>query len=168
MGLKEHRATAPRKLKVGVFSMSSTRSLADDKAGHWIRKRALKEGHEVLVHQVIDDIAGSISSAVLECIYEQQPHVILMTGGTGVSAKDVTIEAVRPLFDKELTAFSVLFAQLSYEQIDSAAIMSRATAGIIQKTAVFCLPGSLKACKLACQALIFPELGHIVRHLQKG
>jgi molybdenum cofactor biosynthesis protein B len=168
MGLKEHKANAPHKLKIGILSMSSTRSLADDKAGHWMRKRALKEGHEVVFHQVIDDNAGSISAAVLEHLYEHAPQAMLMTGGTGISAKDVTIEALRPLFDKELTAFGALFAQLSYEEIDSAAIMSRATAGIVQKTVLFCLPGSLKACKLACQALIFPELGHIVRHIDQG
>jgi molybdenum cofactor biosynthesis protein B len=168
MGLKEHKATAPRKLNIGILSMSSTRSLVDDKAGHWIRKRAKKEGHDVIIHEVIHDDAGSITSAVMAIIHEHHPQALLMTGGTGVSAKDVTIEAVRPLFDKELTAFGALFAQLSYEQIDSAAIMSRATAGIIQKTVLFCLPGSLNACKLACKALIFPELEHLARHIQKG
>jgi molybdenum cofactor biosynthesis protein B len=91
-----------------------------------------------------------------------------MTGGTGISYRDVTIEAVKPLFQKELTAFAALFAHLSYEEIDSGAIMSRAAAGLIGKTAVFCMPGSLKACKLACKALIFPELGHIVKHVNDG
>jgi molybdenum cofactor biosynthesis protein B len=68
---------------------------------------------------------------------------------------------------KELSAFGPLFAQLSFEQIDSAALLSRATAGLIEKTVLFCIPGSLKACKLACKALIFPELGHLVKHVQE-
>jgi len=91
----------------------------------------------------------------------------LLTGGTGISGKDVTIEAVKTLFEKELTAFGPLFAQLSFEEIDSAALLSRASAGVIGKTILFCMPGSLKACKLACKALIFPELGHLVMHIQE-
>jgi molybdenum cofactor biosynthesis protein B len=90
-----------------------------------------------------------------------------MSGGTGIGPQDVTIEAVRPLFDKELSAFGVLFAMLSFEEIDSAAFLSRATAGIIGPTIVFNLPGSLKACKLACRNLIFPEIGHLIKHLQE-
>jgi molybdenum cofactor biosynthesis protein B len=90
-----------------------------------------------------------------------------MTGGTGISPKDVTIEAVRPLFEKELTAFGTLFTQLSFEEIDSAAILSRATAGIIKQTMIFCMPGSIKACKLACNSLIFPELGHLLKHIKE-
>jgi molybdenum cofactor biosynthesis protein B len=92
----------------------------------------------------------------------------LVNGGTGISSGDVTIEALRPLFQKEMTAFGILFAQLSFEEIDSAAILSRAAAGIIGSTAVFCMPGSLAACKLACKNLVFPELGHVAKHLLTG
>lgn len=119
-------------------------------------------------HSVIPDDAASISAALLERIHTLQPNAVLLTGGTGVSEQDVTIEAVRPLLKKELTAFGPIFSQLSFEQIDSAAVMSRATAGIIEKTVVFCMPGSLGACKLACNEIIFPELGHLVRHIYKG
>ena len=95
------------------------------------------------------------------------PQAVIVTGGTGVSPKDVTIEALRPLMSKELTAFGPIFAHLSYQEIGSAAIMSRATAGVIGHCLVFCLPGSLKACQLACSALIFPELGHLRVHVQE-
>ena len=88
-----------------------------------------------------------------------------MTGGTGITKKDVTIEAVSPLFTKTLTGFGPLFAKLSFDEIGSAAFLSRATAGVIEKSVVFCLPGSLNACKLACRELIFPELGHLVKHI---
>ncbi len=150
------------------MTISTTRTLETDKSGQWIRKQAKKEGHQILHHAVIPDDAAVISKTLLDVIRESHPHAMLLTGGTGVSKQDVTIEAVRPLLKKELTAFGYLFAQLSFEQIDSAAVMSRATAGIIGDTAVFCMPGSLAACKLACKALIFPELGHLVRHMQTG
>jgi molybdenum cofactor biosynthesis protein B len=150
------------------MTISTSRTLETDKSGQWMRRQAGKEGHRVLYHQVVADDAAAISRELLEVLRNKAPEAMLLTGGTGISRQDVTIEAVKPLLEKELTAFGHLFAQLSFEQIDSAAIMSRATAGIIGNTVVFCMPGSLAACKLACKALIFPELGHIVRHIQKG
>lgn len=168
MGIKKHKAGAPKTVKIGILTVSSTRSPADDKSGQWIRKRSKKEGHEVVRHQVVPDETGTITRTVYEMIRDHKAQVILVTGGTGITRKDVTIEAVRPIFRKELTAFGALFAQLSFEEIDSAALLSRATAGLIEKTILFCIPGSLKACKLACKALIFPEIGHLVKHVHDG
>ena len=168
MGTIRHKAKAPKRVKVGIISVSSTRSLAEDKSGHWISKRAKKEKHDVLFHQLIPDDVETIRQTLQDVVNSYNPQVILLTGGTGIGAKDVTIEAVRPLFEKELTAFGPLFAQLSFEDIDSAALLSRATAGVVEKTILFCMPGSLKACKLACKVLIFPELGHLVGHIQEN
>ena len=168
MGTREHRAGAPRQVRLGVLTVSTSRGLDQDESGHWIARHAAREGHRVVYHRVVTDDAAHIARAVADCLVQPRPDVLLVNGGTGVAPTDVTIEALRPLFDKELSAFGVLFAQLSFEQVDSAAILSRATAGIIAGTAVFCLPGSLKACRLACRELIFPELGHMVRHLCKG
>jgi len=168
MSTKTHKAGAPKKVNIAIFTVSSTRSLADDKSGRWISKRAKKEGHDVVVHQVVPDDAEAIAEIIHKIINDGAARVVLLTGGTGISSKDVTIEAVRPLLTKELTAFGPLFAQLSFEQIDSAALLSRATAGLIGETILFCIPGSLKACKLACKALIFPELGHLVKHVQEN
>jgi molybdenum cofactor biosynthesis protein B len=156
MSTKAHKAHAPKSVKLAIMTVSTTRSLAEDKSGHWIKKRAKKKGHEVVFHEVVPDQQ------------EHHPHAILVTGGTGIGPADVTIEAVRPMFTKELTAFGSLFTYLSYETIDSAALLSRATAGLVDQTLVFCMPGSLKACKLACKELIFPELGHLVKHVQEG
>ena len=167
MGTIEHKKNAPKKIKLGIISVSSTRFLEDDKSGLWINNRALKEGHKIVSHHIIQDEIQAITETILDVIRSHEPQVILMTGGTGISCKDVTIEAVIPLFEKELTAFGPLFTQLSFEKIDSAALLSRATAGIINKTILFCLPGSLKACKLACKHIIFPELGHLVKHVQE-
>ena len=167
MSSKAHKINAPRYVKTGIITVSTTRSLKEDKSGHWISKRAKREGHEVVFHQVITDDSDIITQTVKDVITDPAPQVLLITGGTGISSKDVTIEAVRPLFTKELTAFGPIFAQLSFEQIDSAAILSRATAGVIEETILFCIPGSINACKLACKAIIFPELGHVVRHIHE-
>lgn len=168
MSTEEHKAHVPKSLKLAILSVSSTRNLADDKSGHWIKKRAKKKGHVVVFHQVAPDDKEVIAGTIRTIIQEHDPHAILITGGTGISPKDVTIEAVRPMFTKELTAFGSLFTHLSYEDIDSAALLSRATAGLVERTLLFCMPGSLKACKLACKELIFPELGHLVKHVQEG
>jgi len=165
MGTREHKQHAPKKVTIGVITVSTTRALVDDSSGKWISRQAADEGHEVVYHQVIPDDAKIIAGTVGNVIRHQRPQVILMTGGTGITEKDVTIEAVNPMFDKILTAFGPLFANLSFEEIGSAAFLSRATAGIIEKTVLFCMPGSINACKLACRKLIFPELGHLVKHV---
>jgi molybdenum cofactor biosynthesis protein B len=165
MGVKSHKKNAPKRIDIGIITVSSTRTKAEDKSGQWIRKRAVKEGHHVSFHKVIPDDREAIFQTIRSTINELNPQIIIMTGGTGISSQDVTIETVRPLFEKELTGFSAVFAQLSFEEIDSAAILSRATAGIINKSVIFCIPGSLNACKLACKALVFPEIGHLVKHI---
>ena len=166
MGVHEHKKQAPRFITLGIISVSTTRALIDDTSGQWIREQAEKIGHRIVFHEVIPDDAAKITATLKDRIKDTHPQVVLMSGGTGITKKDVTIEAVSPLFDKELSAFGPLFAKLSMEEIDSAAIMSRATAGVIGNTVVFCMPGSLNACKLACSKLIFPELGHLVKHVQ--
>ena len=168
MGTQEHKNTAPKTVKMGIITVSTTRTLEDDRSGHWMHQQAAAQGHPVVIHQVVPDDSATITRTVREVIQKHGPQVLLLTGGTGISSRDVTIEAVRPLLSKELTAFGPLFAQLSFGQINSAAILSRATAGVVDKTVLFSMPGSLKACQLACKALIFPELGHLVRHVLMG
>jgi len=167
MGHHHHKKHAPISTTIGILSLSSTRSLADDISGLWIKEHAEKQGHKVLCHHVVDDRRSLIASILTKEIHERSPDVMLLTGGTGISRKDVTIEAVKDLFSKELSAFGILFAQLSYSEIGASSLLSRATAGIVENTAVFCMPGSLNACKLACTKLIFPELGHIVKHMNQ-
>ncbi len=167
MSTQEHKKNSPEDIKVAVISVSTTRNLAQDKSGAWIKKQAQKEGFEVVIHQVVTDDIDAIGELVEHVTQKICPDAVIMTGGTGISPKDVTIEAVTPFFKKELTAFGALFAQLSFEEIDSAAILSRATAGIIESSLVFCMPGSINACKLACNNLIFPELGHLLNHMKE-
>ena len=166
MGVHQHRQAAPNSLTVGILSVSTSRTIDTDESGLWIAKRARKEGHDVRFHGVVSDAVPDIREASLAAIRQAGLQALLVTGGTGITPTDVTIEALKPLFAKELTAFGAIFAQLSYEQIDSAAMLSRAAAGIIGTTVVFCMPGSKKACQLACKALIFPELGHVVTHVR--
>lgn len=165
MGTEEHKAHAQKSVTIVILSMSSTRSLEEDESGHWMKETARSMGHTVLSHQILKDDQDAINHSVKNVIDGLSPDVILMTGGTGITRDDVTIEAVRCLFRKELPSFATLFAVESREQIGSAALLSRAWAGIIRDTVVFCMPGSIKACRLACEKIIFPELGHLVKHI---
>jgi len=165
MGTEAHKRHAPRHVTAAILIMSTTRALKDDASGNWIRENLEADGHQVMDHQVIPDDEKTIAETVKTIVQQMRPDILLTSGGTGITPGDVTIETIRPMFSKELTAFGVLFSHLSMEEIGSAAMMSRATAGVIGSTAVFCLPGSLPACKLACSRLIFPELGHIAKHL---
>jgi molybdenum cofactor biosynthesis protein B len=167
MSILLHKKNLPDDIKIAVVSVSTTRKISEDKSGAWIKKRAKKGGFEVVIHQTVTDDIEAIRELINHITLKIGPNAIIMSGGTGISPQDVTIEAVKPFFKKELTAFGTLFAQLSFDQIDSAAILSRATAGIIHKSVVFCMPGSIKACKLACTELIFPELGHLVKHMKE-
>ena len=165
MGTREHKKHAPRKANIAVLSISSTRTPENDESGLWIGKKAEEQGHEIVLHRVVKDDVRDIEEALDQCAGDGRIEAVVMTGGTGVAPKDVTIEAVRPRFAKELPAFPALFAQLSYEEVGSAAILSRAAAGTVGRLVVFCIPGSLKACQLACEKLIFPELGHLIKHV---
>ncbi len=165
MSTHEHKKHAPRTVTIGIITVSTTRALVDDTSGQWISESAAALGHNIVYHQVIPDDADIIASTVQAVIHNESPQVILISGGTGITPQDVTIEAVSPLFAKVLTGFGPLFAQLSFKEIGSAAYLSRATAGVIEDTVVFCMPGSINACKLACRELVFPELGHLVKHV---
>ena len=166
MGTAEHKKDAPQKVSIAILTLSTTRTIKEDASGLWIKETAAAAGHEVLYHRVIPDDAATITMTVREITENLEPQILLLNGGTGITPQDVTIEAVSPMFTKVLSAFGPLFAQLSMQEVGSAAIMSRAAAGIVGSTVVFCMPGSLNACKLACTRLIFPELGHLAKHLK--
>jgi molybdenum cofactor biosynthesis protein B len=166
MGTSEHKKDEPKKVSIAILTLSTTRTIKEDASGRWIKEMAAEIGHDVVYHRVIPDDAATIKMTVREITENLEPQILLMNGGTGITPQDVTIEAVSPMFTKTLSAFGPLFSQLSMQEIGSAAIMSRAAAGLIGSTVVFCMPGSLNACTLACTRLIFPELGHLVKHLK--
>lgn len=168
MGTEAHKKEAPKSIRSAIITATTTRSLDQDESGHWIAGQIQKLGHQLVAHQVVTDDTAIILEALQEVVFQKEAQVVLINGGTGIAAKDVTIEAVQSQFSKTLTAFSTLFAKLSFDEIGSAAMLSRAVAGVLDgRAVVFCMPGSLKACQLACSRLVFPELGHLVKHLHE-
>jgi molybdopterin adenylyltransferase len=158
----EHRAKSGLKACVAVITLSDSRSLDTDKSGDLIQKLLEESGHRVLVRKLIPDSRNVLRATLRELQRDKKINAIITTGGTGLAPRDVTIEAVSGMLDKELPGFNSLFMFLSYSQVKSAAMLSRALAGTIKGKILFCLPGSPKACTLALESLILPELGHIL------
>lgn len=160
-----HRTGPPISVRCFVLTISDTRTPASDTSGDAIARALQDAGHEVMGRQVVRDDPAAVRDAVSSCARDAQ--VIVTTGGTGITSRDSTYEAITALLDKRLDGFGELFRSLSYEEIGSAAMMSRACAGTIGRTAVFTLPGSEHAVRLALAKLILPEIGHVVRELQR-
>ena len=151
-----------------VLTVSDTRTEANDTGGQTIREKLADAGHSVTGHAIVKDEAAQVAAVVRERLADTATQVIITTGGTGISARDTTFEAITQLFDKRLDGFGELFRMISYGEIGSSAMMSRATAGTAGRKAIFVLPGSPAAVRLAMEKLIVPELGHIVQQLNKG
>jgi molybdopterin adenylyltransferase len=168
MSSEEHKKEAPKTVRCKIITISDTRNAETDKSGKLMKEFLEAEGHLVSSYQIVADEKEKISEAVLEGCSDPEIDAVLTNGGTGIALRDVTIETVSALYQKEITGFGELFRMLSYqEDIGSAAILSRASAGIIENTAVFSTPGSSGAVRLAMNKLIIPELGHVVREIKK-
>lgn len=164
----QHRKASPTKLRCAVMTLSTTRTKENDTGGGGVRQGLLDAGHSIVWYEILKDDAATISAALKQLREIAELDLIVATGGTGLSPMDVTIEAVRPLFDKEIPAFAVMFAVLSHQDVGMACLLSRATAGVMGNKVVFCLPGSPKACKLAMEKIILPEAGHLVKHAREA
>jgi molybdenum cofactor biosynthesis protein B len=164
VSVEEHHRHGHKRLKVGVLTASDSRSAETDESGRLIRDLLTAAGHSVEYSEVLPDDPARIRKALLDNL--KTLDAIIVNGGTGIAARDSTIEAVRVLLDKELEGFGELFRYLSYQQIGSAAFLSRAVAGIAAGKIVVSLPGSPDACRLAMEKLLIPELGHMA-HLLK-
>jgi molybdenum cofactor biosynthesis protein B len=162
----EHREKSGGSAGVAVITLSMSRSLDTDKSGDIIQSLLEANGHHVLVRKLIPDSRNVLRATLRELMREKNIQAIITTGGTGVAPMDITIETVQGMLDKVLPGFNSLFMLLSYPQVKSASMLSRALAGTIKGKAVFCLPGSPRACKLAMESLILPELGHILMLLR--
>ena len=156
----EHKAHAPKSVKVAVITISDTRTEATDESGKILKQLLLDAGHKILFLAVVKDEAKAIADAVEQASWTCD--AIVTNGGTGLSKRDVTIETLQPGLDKVLPGFGELFRVLSYRDIGSAAMLSRAIAGVYKTRLLFCLPGSPAACLLAMKSLILPELGHAI------
>lgn len=151
-----------------IITVSDTRTVDNDKSGLLIKELLEKEQHNVIQHVIVPDEKKEIVEIIDQAITDGKIDAILMTGGTGISRRDVTIEVVKNKIDKELNGFGEIFRVLSYtDDIGSPAMMSRAIAGVIDRKVIFAMPGSSGAVKLAMNKLILPELSHIMAELYK-
>ncbi len=158
----EHRKKSNIRASVAVITLSSSRSAENDESGDLIQLLLEQNGHEVPVRKIITDNRNVLRATLRELVRLNEVQAVITTGGTGLAPSDITIETVRAMLEKELTGFNSLFMLLSYPQAKSASMLSRATAGTIKGKLIFCLPGSPRACKLATESLILPELSHML------
>lgn len=163
--MTDHRKTAVTGVRCAVLTVSDTRAPETDVSGRAIVELLEAAGHVVAKRQMLRDEPREVRDAVQGLLGDIE--AIITTGGTGITSRDSTYEAIAGLLEKRLDGFGELFRALSYQEIGSAAMMTRATAGVARGTVVFLLPGSENAVRLAMTTLIVPELGHIVRELRR-
>jgi molybdenum cofactor biosynthesis protein B len=165
---EQHRQEAPDSVACAIITVSDTRTPETDKSGQLIRELLEGNGHTVAEYAIVPDEYEGIGTLLKQAGDDPKVEAILLNGGTGIAGRDTTYEAVRDQLHKEMPGFGELFRFLSYtEDIGAAAILSRAIAGTIGQTAVFSMPGSSGAVRLAMTKLIIPELGHVMRELYK-
>lgn len=149
-----------------VVTISDTRTKETDKSGQKMLE-LLKQQHQVIAYGIVKDDEQEIKHALLQGCKDPRVQVILMNGGTGIAKRDITFDILQAHIERPIPGFGELFRMLSYEEIGSAAMLSRASAGAIQDTVIFSMPGSTNAVSLAMEKLILPELAHIVREMTK-
>ena len=171
---KKHKASAPKQLKFAVFVCSTSRyqelqkgEKITDVSGDAIGALLKNAGHIVLSKKIIADDKNQIAEAVKTVLNSLEVDAAIFCGGTGITRKDVTIEIVQPFLEKVLPGFGEIFRRLSYDKLGSAAVMSRAIAGVAKGKALFCIPGSPDAVRVSVEMLILPESPHIVRHIRE-
>jgi molybdopterin adenylyltransferase len=160
-GIDESKQFLP--LKIAVLTVSDTRELADDKSGTTLAERIRAAGHMLADRAIVKDEVADIRAQVKAWIEDRSIDVVISTGGTGFTGRDVTPEAVEPLFEKKMDGFAMLFLLVSHAKIGTSAIQTRATAGVANATYVFCLPGSPGACKDAWDEILVHQLDYRYR-----
>jgi molybdenum cofactor biosynthesis protein B len=165
VSVSEHRKAAVTNVRCAVITISDTRARETDVSGRAIVELLEAAGHIVAKRQILRDEPGDVRDVVLANV--GGVDAIITTGGTGITSRDSTYEAVSSILEKQMDGFGELFRMLSYEEIGSAAMLTRAAAGVARGTAIFLLPGSEHAVRLGMTKLILPELGHVVRELRR-
>ena len=165
--VQQHRQAAKDSLSIGVLTISDTRTRADDSGGDLIVEMLEAAGHTLAARVIIEDERDRIVSALLDLVSNPNVDAVISTGGTGIARRDVTYEAVSSIVDRRISGFGELFRMLSFEEIGSAAMLSRAIAGTIGSTAIFAVPGSRNAIRLAMERLILPEIAPVVYEMRK-
>jgi molybdenum cofactor biosynthesis protein B len=164
---EQHKAHAPHCVTCVVITCSDTRTSQTDTSGQLMMRLLKEHGHDLAGYHVIKDDPAQIRSVIEEAAAHDAVQAILVNGGTGISKRDSTFEAVDGMLEKRLVGFGEIFRYLTYKDIGSSAIMTRATAGIFRGRIIFSTPGSEGAVRLAMDSLILPELGHIIQQLNK-
>jgi molybdenum cofactor biosynthesis protein B len=162
-----HRAEAPKSVRCYVLTVSDTRTEENDTSGRAIAELLSAAGHTVAARAIVKDDPPSVRATIERQLASSDVQAIITTGGTGITSRDSTIEAIDALLEKRLDGFGELFRMLSFEQIGPAAMMSRASAGLAAGKIVVSLPGSEAAVRLAMERLLLPELGHLVQQASK-
>ena len=164
----EHRAAAPQCIGCAVLTISDTRTSEIDRGGPLVADLLAAAGHNVVDRTIVPDEPQLIREKIAALTAQDAVAVVLLTGGTGVSPRDQTFETLNALFTRTLPGYGELFRMLSFAEIGPAAMLSRATAGLIGRTVIFSMPGSPAAVRLAMGRLILPELGHVVSQARGG
>jgi len=165
MSATEHRMDAPAVVRCAVITISDTRHEGNDASGDAIVTLLTEHGHQVASRSIVRDDPHLVRDAVQSA--DGTADVVITTGGTGITVRDSTYEAIQSLLRKRIDGFGELFRALSYQEVGAAAMLSRAVAGVVGSAAIFSLPGSEHAVRLAMTKLILPELGHVVRELRR-
>ena len=166
-----HKSNSPTQVIISIITCSSSKyedkikgKVVNDPSGDLIEELLKKSGQIVYNRKLVPDDEMMIKNAVKEALFNEKVDSIIITGGTGIAPKDITIESLNDLLDKEIPGFGELFRRISFDEIGSAAIVTRALAGVAKGSLIFCLPGSPNAVEKAIERLIIPEIGHMVKH----
>jgi molybdopterin adenylyltransferase len=165
--VQQHRSEAPHLVRAAVITISDTRTKENDTSGKHIVDELTKAGHTVIAWEIIPDEPQRIRDLIAQLRSSPDTDAILLTGGTGVGSRDQTYETISALLTKTLPGFGEIFRMLSFAEVGAAAMLSRATAGLIDRTVVLSMPGSTNAVRLAMDKLIVPELAHLVREARR-
>ena len=164
---QEHKSHAPASVGCFVLTISDSKTLETDTSGALIRELLSASGHRVTGHAIVKDEPAQVAAVIRSGCGAPSVEAFILTGGTGITSRDSTYEAIDALLDKRLAGFGELFRMLSFQEIGAAAMLSRAQGGVVQGRVLFSLPGSPNACRLALEKLIIPELPHLIREVKR-
>ena len=164
---REHKSHAPKSIGCWVLTVSDTKTSETDTSGALIRELLNAAGHRVVGVTIVRDEPADVQRVVRAACGDERVQAVIVTGGTGITSRDSTFEAIEGLLDKRLPGFGELFRMLSYQEVGAAAMLSRAQLGVHAQRIVVSLPGSPNACRLALEKLLIPELPHLVREVSR-
>ena len=163
MGYREHKKLEVKNIGCAVLVTSDSRTEETDESGKLIKQRLTDGGHKVVYYTILKNDAQAIKNNIASLTKQDEVQVIITSGGTGLSHRDITVDTIQPMLEKKLDGFGELFRNLTYQELGTASIMSRAIAGVINGKVIICFPGSLGAATLAMDKIILSEIGHMIR-----